>query len=149
MKLSDFSKSLSTLEIVVLVVFVVYLIFPLPTPQLIAPFINGSFGMLTVFIVVILIFLYTNPILGVVFIFVAYELLRRSAAVYKAQPMMKHSPTERKKTQEMVRMNPPKETTLEEQVIQKMAPAQKEFIRDNSGSNFKPVYDLINGASKA
>ena len=43
---------------------------------------------------------YTNPILGVVFIFVAYELLRRSAAVYKAQPMMKHSPTERKKTQE-------------------------------------------------
>ena len=104
---------------------------------------------LTVFIVVILIFLYTNPILGVVFIFVAYELLRRSAAVYKAQPMMKNSPTERKKTQEMVRMNPPKETTLEEQVIQKMAPAQKKFIRDDSGSNFKPVYDLINGASKA
>ena len=149
MKLSDFSKSLSTLEIIVLVVFVIYLIFPLPTPQLIAPFINGSFGMLTVFIVVILIFLYTNPILGVVFIFVAYELLRRSAAVYKAQPMMKNSPTERKKTQEMVRMNPPKETTLEEQVIQKMAPAQKKFIRDDSGSNFKPVYHLINGASKA
>jgi len=149
MKLTDFTKSLSTKEIVVLLALVVYLIFPFPTPQIVAPFVNGSMGLLMIFIVVVLVFLYANPILGVVFIFVAYELLRRSASVYSARPMMKHSPTERKKTQEMVKMNPPKETSLEEQVIQKMAPAQKEFIRDDSGSNFKPVYDLVNGVSRA
>tara|TARA_Y100000022_G_C13255005_1_gene379252 strand:- start:1840 stop:2289 length:450 start_codon:yes stop_codon:yes gene_type:complete len=149
MKLSDFSKSLSTSEIVVLLVFIVYLIFPLPTPRMVAPLINGSFGMLAIFILVVLMFLYSNPILGVVFIFVAYELLRRSAMVYKPQPMMKHTPNERKKTQEMAKMNPPKETTLEEEVIKKMAPAQKDFIRDDSGSSFKPVYALVNGASRA
>lgn len=63
--------------------------------------------------------------------------------VYKLQPMMSHTPNERMKTHEMAKMNLHKETSLEEEVIEKMAPVRKDFIRDDSGSNFKPVYASI------
>jgi hypothetical protein len=150
MKLSDFTKSFTPLEITVLVVFAIYIIFPFRTPGFMANMINTPIGLFGVLLVTLYLFFYTNPILGVVYIFVAYELLRRSALV-KSQGadayMVKHTPSEDKRQNEMVQMNPVRNVTLEEDVINTMAPAQK-FNKDMAFStDFKPVAERVTGAS--
>ena len=150
MKLSDFTKSFTPLEITTLVVFVIYIIFPFRTPGFMANTINTPIGLFGVLLITLYLFFYTNPILGVVYIFVAYELLRRSALVKSNGGdayMVKHTPSEDKKHDEMVKMNPARSVTLEEDVIRTMAPAQV-FNKDMAFStNFKPVAERVSGAS--
>jgi hypothetical protein len=150
MKLSDFTKSFTPLEITTLGVFVIYIIFPFRTPGFMANMINTPIGLFGVLLVTLYLFFYTNPILGVVYIFVAYELLRRSALVKSNGGdayMVKHTPSEDKRQAEMVKMNPTRSVTLEEDVIRTMAPAQV-FNKDMAFStDFKPVAERVSGAS--
>jgi hypothetical protein len=92
MKLPAILKSISLIEIVVIVVFVLYIIFPVPTPSLISPYVESPLGMVSILLVLIYLFLNSNPILAVLFIFVGYELLRRSG---KNGPIIM-TPTERR-----------------------------------------------------
>lgn len=148
MKLQDFAKSLSSLEITALVVFIVYIIFPFKTPAFLSGVINTPVGLVGVLIVTLYLFFYTNPILGVVYIFVAYELLRRSSLVKTGDTyMVKTTPSEEKRTKEMVQMNPERTVTLEEDVIATMAPAQVFNADPEVDSSFQPVIERVVGAS--
>jgi hypothetical protein len=154
MKLSDFTKSFTPLEITTLVFFVVYIIFPFRTPRFMANVINTPIGLFGVLLTTLYLFFYTNPILGVIFIFVGYELLRRSSLIQSGggsgggdSYMMKHTPSEDKRQSEMVQMNPTQNITLEEDVIRSMAPSQT-FNKDMGYStDFKPVVERISGSS--
>ena len=150
MKLADFTKSFTSLEITTLAIFAIYIIFPFKTPGFLANTINTPIGLLFILIVTLYLFFYTNPILGVIYIFVAYELLRRSSLVKSKGGdayMVKHTPSEEKRQVDMVKMNPTHKTTLEEEVIATMAPSQN-FNKDMSfSSDFKPVAERIAGAS--
>jgi len=93
---------------------------------------------------------YTTPILGVLTIFVAYELLRRSSnGLSRAKvPIVRHTPSQPKKDMEMKKMNPTVEVTLEEEVINKMAPVGKSTVSEKVvGSSYKPVNNKLEGAS--
>jgi uncharacterized membrane protein (DUF485 family) len=68
----------SPLDITLFIVFIVYIILPIGTPDFLAGYVNSPLGMLFMFVVTVFLFLYTNPILAVLYIFVAYELIRRS-----------------------------------------------------------------------
>lgn len=147
MKFADFTKSFSQLEMVALVVFILYIVFPFRTPMFLAQGINSPIGLLAVFLIAIYLFFYTKPILGVIYIFVAYELLRRSAATVKRAPrMVQHTPSESKRAKQMVKMNPKLERTLEEEVIQSMT-EQHGSSGFASSSDFKPVTEKVTGAS--
>ena len=78
MKLPAVLKSISLIESVVIVIFVLYIIFPIPTPAGISSYVESPLGMVSIVLVLIYLFLNSNPILAVLFIFVGYELLRRS-----------------------------------------------------------------------
>ena len=148
MKVADFTKSFSQLEIVALVVFILYIVFPFRTPAFLAQGINSPIGLLGVFLIAIYLFFYTKPLLGVVYIFVAYELLRRSAETVKRAPrIVKHTPSESKRKQEMVKMNPKVEKTLEEEVVQNMTEQHTNTNVLEISSNFKPVSEKVTGAS--
>lgn len=61
--------------------------------------------------------------------------------------MMKHTPSEDKRQNEMVKMNPVRNVTLEEDVIRTMSPSQT-FNKDMEySSDFKPVVERISGTS--
>jgi predicted membrane protein len=150
MKLSDFTKSFSPLEITTLVIFAIYIIFPFRTPGFMANVINTPLGLFAVLLITLYLFFYTNPILGVVYIFVAYELLRRSALVKSRGGdayMVKHTPSEDKRQEEMVKLNPVRHVTLEEDVIKTMAPAQTFNKGMDISTDFKPVAERVSGAS--
>lgn len=151
MKLSDFTKSFAPLEITTLVFFIIYIIFPFRTPRFMANVINTPIGLFGVLLITLYLFFYANPILGVIFIFVGYELLRRSSLIQSGgggdSYMMKHTPSENKRQSEMVQMNPTHNITLEEDVIRSMAPSQT-FNKDiGYSSDFKPVVERISGSS--
>ncbi len=147
MKVLESFKSLSPLEIVSLVVFIIFIIFPFKLPLWLANMIDSPLGFLSLFIITIYLIFYVNPILGIIYILVAYELIRRSSDITGKTAMIQYSPSQDKKDSELREMNPPKEVTLEEEVIQVMAPARNEFIKGTSNSDFKPVMETIVGAS--
>lgn len=151
MKFSDFSKSMHPLEIAALVIFIIYLVFPFDTPSFLVGTVNTPLGLLVMFIITLYLFFYTNPVLGIVYIFVAYELLRRSSAQTGQHISADSTPTEQERQMDMLTMNPPSpitNVTLEEEVIQKMNPARAEFLAGGNTSSFKPVTEKYVGASK-
>ena len=147
MEIPKILKSFTSLELILLGCFIIYVIFPISTPSIMGGFINSSLGMLILFLIALFLFFYTNPILGVVFIFVAYEMLRRSSFIVGPAEILEYTPSQTKKNAEMVRMNPPKIETLEEEMVAKMAPIGHSDISIYTPSSFKPVAQSVGSAS--
>jgi len=126
MKLDNFLKSVSTLEIILFIVFVVYLVFNIPTPGFLIPVIDSPLGLGIIVVTTIYTFFYTTPILAILSVLVAYELLRRSSVISAIEyPVSPYLPTQHKKDVVIKQMNPVKTVTLEEEVIHTMAPVGK------------------------
>ncbi len=143
-------NSISPLEIVLFVIFLLYLIFPIPTPPVFMPYVNSNIGMVVVILLTLYMVFYTTPVLGILTIFVAYELLRRSSVDQPKRkiPFVRHTPNQPKKDKEIVKMNPAKELSLEEQTINEMSPIGKGATPDGYvDSDFKPVNSKILGGS--
>jgi hypothetical protein len=157
-------QKMSAPEYVLLGVFIIYILFPISTPIEIASFIDSPLGYVGIFIITLLLFVYTSPILGVLYIFVAYELIRRSSfqgsvkqnaqrlsGENSTQYMPTHVPkvvtTQSEKDTEMASMNPSRETTLEEEIVELRAPIGKSDPVKYTESSFKPVADKLIGAS--
>ena len=147
MNIPSLFKSFSQLEIILLVIFILYIVLPIQTPGFLAGAINSSLGMLFIFIITVYLFFHVNPILAVVYIFVAYELLRRSGNSGGNVTLFQYTPTQAKKDADLKEMNPPRAETLEEQLIQKMAPIGYSDPSIFTSSSFKPVADNIKNAS--
>jgi uncharacterized membrane protein (DUF485 family) len=140
-------RSFSQLEISLLVIFILYIVLPIQTPGFLANMVDSSLGMLSIFIVTIYLFFNVNPILAVVYVFVAYELLRRSSNKTGRVQIIQYTPTQAKKDAELQAMNPTRPESLEEEVVQKMAPIGHSDPSVFTSSSFKPVADNIRNAS--
>lgn len=163
MNLKLLLKKITLPEILVLVVFVLYLVFPVSTPSELAPYIESPLGLLTIFAITVGLFLHTHPFLGVLYLFVAYTLLRRSSVVKNTaqyvqvtktstQKMsdVKKQVTEATPPQEEVRNVNPDSTqpiTLEEEVVMQRAPIGKNEKITIMQTTFKPVATNTIGAS--
>jgi uncharacterized membrane protein (DUF485 family) len=147
MNIPNLFKSFSQLEIALLIIFVLYIVLPISTPEFLAGMVDSSLGMLTIFIITVYLFFNVNPILAVIYVFVAYELLRRSAVKTGRVQMIKYTPTQAKKDAELKSMNPTKPESLEEEVVQKMAPIGHSEPSVFISSTFKPVADNIRNAA--
>lgn len=140
---------MSKLEMVIVAVFIIYLILPVETPEVLAFCVDSSLGMLAVFLIAVALFFHTHPILAVLFIFVAFELIKRSCKVTnKPVTIMEHTEDQIKKDQQMKKMNPEKKNTLEEEVVDKMAPVGHSEPIKFMSSTFQPVAEDVGSASK-
>ena len=143
----DFLKSISPLEIILFIVFVVYILFPINTPDFLIPIINSSFGLAIILIATLYLFFYTTPILAVLSILVAYEIMRRSNKTQTIQSNVYvqdyQPPSQEKKDDKMMDMNPAKVETLEEEVILSMAPIGKSDPSTYMETSYKPIADPL------
>jgi hypothetical protein len=146
-------KSISLIEILVLVIMVVYLVFPIHTPAALAPYVESPLGMISILLITIALFVYASPILAVLYVFVGYTLLRRSAA---AKPIMNipsvplaptHVEYVHEEVVQNVNMPPLSPDTLEEEVVAKMAPVGKGEVFEIVTTSFKPVATNVRGAA--
>ena len=171
LKIPNILKSIQTSEILLFVLFVVYLVFPVKTPAMIAPYIESPLGMGIIVLITIYLFLYSNPILAILYIFVGYELIRRSGisndakmnptnkVVFEGEvkimdpetsgqvAYIQNTPSEETRTAEMKELNPKQVVTLEEDMVNEYAPIGTSAPIAMIESSFKPVSDNLKGAS--
>jgi len=136
----------SSLEVILFIVLVMYIVFQPRTPPVLAGLIDTPIGTAIVLTIAAYLLLYSHPVLGVLSIFAAYELLRRSSTVIQYIPTMLAPEDEQPKVDAKVKsFNPPAERTLEEDVVAQMAPidVSSEYVE----TGFKPVLVNLNGAS--
>lgn len=144
----DFLKSISPLEIILFIVFVIYILFPINTPDFLIPIINSSFGLALILVATLYLFFYTTPILAVLAILVAYEIIRRSNGNHVMKSVMNNisnytTPTQENKDDKMLEMNPVKVETLEEEVVHQMAPVGKSDPSTYIETSYKPIADPL------
>ena len=139
--LKQFLKGMPIVEKILFVVFAIYLIFQVATPYWLVPWINSSLGLVVVFLVVIYLFCYTTPVLGVLSIFVAYELLRRSAVMPLAKAHIEsRAPSQKKKDVHLEKLNVPiNHKSLEEEIVGDMAPVGVSESSTFEKSSFLPT----------
>ena len=147
MNLSTYFTSLSALEIGILILFVIYLVFDIYPTDTMAKYIDTPFGMASVLIITLYMFVSFSPVLGVIALFVAYEIIRRSAQINNRVVMIQYTPTQQRTNAELAEMNAPQPTTLEEEMVATMAPIGKSSMISYQTSEFKPVAEELHGAS--
>jgi len=140
---------MSIFEMVLFIGFILYIVLPIRTPGFLAPYIDSIFGMVALFCITVSLFVYTNPILGVLYILVAYEVMRRSSSNKgnTKAVIMEYTPSQATKDVSMHNMNPAVEKTVEEEVIEVRAPVGKPQPTEYISTSFKPVADKLEGAS--
>jgi hypothetical protein len=139
-----------TQELILLALFVAYIVFPVKMPHYLAAAVESPLGLLSILAVTLFLFMYTHPLLGIVYLFVAYELLNRSGGArlpdvrdLNAQYTPIHTPQPIRAPEPPSPLLMEQGATLEENVIQKMAPAESGGFVDTS---FKPMSENIHSA---
>lgn len=147
MKLQKMFSTLSQVEMIALAVFVLYIVLPIENPSFISNMVDTPLGMVGVLAVTLYLFFNANPLVAILYVFVAYELLRRSAKQTGKAAIQEHTPSQMKKDVKMQKMNPVKKETLEEEMVEKMAPIGHSDPVVFSESAFKPVAEDVGTAS--
>jgi hypothetical protein len=132
-------------ELVLVILLIVYLILGFKTPEPIASMIDSLIGKVVIFIVVIYLFMHSNPILAILSLFVAFDLIRRSSMTTGIDALQRFAPSEQKKSSQFTAFNQ-FPYTLEQEVVAKMAPIMKSGSSLNQAS-YKPLLDNLYDAS--
>jgi len=150
MKIPESFKNISSFELVLFLAFVLYIIVPINVPDWMKPFVNSSIGILVFFCITVVLFAYTNPILGILYIFVVYEVMRRSSETLHNPRaiVLQYEPSQATKDEALRKMNPPKNVkTVEEEIIAARAPINKTYSMEVVQTSFKPIIKAVYGAS--
>jgi hypothetical protein len=135
-------------EMVIFVLLILYIVFTPSVPPALAQYAESTAGQVIVIILAITLFLSTNPVVGILGFLAAYEFIRRSSRTTGVYGIETFSPTEKKKQEVMVAMNPPSEKTLEEELVDKLVVISPNDERSgiSDGMSFQPVLGKLYGA---
>jgi hypothetical protein len=142
---SELFKKENMSQLALAILFIIYLIMGYKTPEVVATVLDTLVGKIIIFITVITLFMHANPILAVLSLFVAFDLMRRSAAVTGIDALKKYLPTEEKKSSQFTAFNQ-YPYTLEQEVVKKMAP----IVQSGSSlskASYMPVLENLHDAS--
>ena len=132
-------------ELVLVILFIIYLIMGYKTPEPIASMIDSIVGKIVIFVIVIYMFMHTHPVLAVLALFVAFDLIRRSSVTTGIDALQRYAPSEEKKMSQFSAFNQ-FPYTLEQEVVKKMDP----IVRSGSTlskPSYKPLLDNLYDAA--
>ena len=132
-------------QLVLIILFIIYLIMGYKTPEPIASMIDSLAGKIVVIIIVIYMFMNTHPVLAVLALFVGFDLIRRSSLTTGIDALQKYAPSEVKKTSQFSAFNQ-FPYTLEQEVVKKMAPIVQSGSTLSKPS-YKPLLENLYDAS--
>jgi hypothetical protein len=131
-------KNMPQLALVIL--FIIYLIMGFKTPDSVANMIDSTVGKIVVALVALFLFAYSNPILGVLGIFVAYQLVRNASIKTGMASLEQYYPTEEKKWSPFTPAHQ-YPYTLEQEMVKRMAP--QKFNTNYVKPTYKPMLEDI------
>jgi hypothetical protein len=132
-------------ELILVILFIIYLILGLKTPEPIANLVDTLVGKIILFIIVVYLFMHSNPVLAVLALFVAFDLVRRSSMTIGLDSLQKYAPSEDKKCSQFTAFNQ-FPYTLEQEVVAKMAPIAKSGYSISQPS-YKPMLENFHDAA--
>lgn len=133
----------NNVQVILLVLFVIYIIFNIPTPVSIASFIDSTLGYVVIIALFALMAVHLNPVVTLIGVFAIYLLFKRSSIIDGQAAIVKYLPTEHYKMQHLNAYNQ-FPVTLEEEVVQQMAPIQKGPMM--GPKSFTPILDNLHQA---
>ena len=151
-------------QLVLGIIFVIYILLNVQTPSFLATPIDTFFGRVVVVVIAIVVFLKTNPVIGVLGFVVAYQIIKTASITTGTYAIRHFIPSEQNKEKELRSFNVVEPTslvapvsisnnagglslpgTLEEEMVYIMAPLVVKA--SNTPSSFKPILDGQHGAS--
>jgi hypothetical protein len=143
--LSDLFKKDNMGQVILVILFLIYIIMGYKTPDSVASVVDTLLGKLIVVLVAAALLFCCNPILGVLGLFVAFLLIQRSSITNGSAALSSYCPTEEKRMTNLTAMNQ-FPYTLEQEVVKKMAP----IVRSGTSltqASYKPLLDNLYDAS--
>ena len=133
-------KNMPQLALVIL--FIIYLIMGFKTPGSVANMIDSTVGKIIVALVALFLFAYSNPILGVLGIFVAYQLVRNASIKTGMASLEQYYPTEEKKWSPFTPAHQ-FPYTLEQEMVKTMAPQKfnTNYVKPTYKHMLEDIYD--------
>lgn len=158
---AELTKSLSVPQWILLLLFILYFIFPITFPSPIGQALGSIPGLVFVFCVVVYLFLYCHPVLGIFALLAMYEFYYKNGSSYspatKKTAFLEYSLPQAVKDEQVARQvemaepqpitAPNAPATLEEEIVLQMAPIGHSDIGSYIDTQFKPVSDPVGSAS--
>jgi len=132
-------------QVILGVLFVIYLIAGYKTPPPLAKLVDTPIGKIVILFIVLLLFISSHPLLGVLALFVAFHLISQSSVATGTFALQNYVPTEKKKYTAMTQYNQ-FPYTLEQEIVKKMAPISSGGVSKNE-NKFSPVLDDLHDAA--
>ena len=131
-------------EVVLASLFVLYLVMGYKMPEQAAIIVDSSIGKIAVVLVALMLFAYSNPILGILALLVAYQIIQSSSVKTGMAGLERYYPTESKKWTPFTPTNQ-FPYTLEQEVVKKMA--SQKFNTEYVKAPFRPILDDTHDAA--
>jgi len=131
-------------ELLLSALFVIYLVIGYQVPDGVATMIDSTLGKIIVLLVALMLFAYSNPVLGVLALLVAYQLIKGASVKTGMAGLEEYYPTEAKKWSPFTPTHQ-FPYTLEQEVVKQMA--SQKFNANFVKAPYRPVLDDTHDAS--
>lgn len=141
----DLLKKKNMHQLALVILAVLFLILPFNLPKNLVQVVDTLYAIVAIGLLALVGLYYLNPIVSVILLIFAFELVRRSKEQNETLGNQRYIPSEYKKSKQLNNMNEV-EKTLEEEIVNKMVPEANKPLID-TGATYKPIYDPIKNAS--
>lgn len=131
-------------ELVLAALLSLYLVMGYQVPEGVATMIDTTFGKIVVVVIALMLFAYSNPVLGILALLVAYQLIKGASVKTGMAGLEEYYPTEAKKWSPFTPTNQ-FPYTLEQEVVKNMT--TQKFNTEYVKAPFRPVLDDTHDAS--
>jgi len=131
-------------QLMLIILFIIYLVMGLQMPDPVANVIDSPIGKIVVALMALMLFGYSNPILGVLGIMVAYHLIKSSSNKTGMSALEQFYPTEEKKWSPFTPIHQ-FPYTLEQEVVKQMA--SQKFNTNYVKAPYSPMLEDTHDAS--
>ena len=131
-------------ETILTVLFIIYLVMGYNMPECVATMIDSTIGKILVVLAALMLFAYSNPILGVLALLVAYQMIRGASVKTGMAGLEEYYPTEEKKWSPFTPAHQ-FPYTLEQEVVKNMT--TQKFNTEYVKAPYRPTLDDTHDAS--
>lgn len=146
--LKDLYKLENQYQVVLAVMFVIYLMTNMNLPYGVTQVINTPVGTGVIIVLALTLLYHSHPVVGVLGLLVAYQMIRVSGRTSPNLITNNLQPSFSNKSQKIQDMQPPRKKTLEEEAVENMVPLVRSTPESKAPSPYLPVLDSTHGASE-
>ena len=151
-------KKISIIEIILSIVLVFYLIMDMETPEYGRKFLASRLGLLVMFLILVFLLIYSNPLVTILYVFAVYEFVRKTTQEEFQDEEEDEDEDEDEdeeegdelkdgEEEELLEENFETEESLEKDIVKKMAPVGVGSKTNYKATSYKPVEGKLDGTS--